>query len=266
MSLLRQYIAFGVSPLGLVAVLLILGLLLCLFRRYRNRGRRLLALGALLYAFYIFSPLAEILTRNLEKQYRPMLRPNPNLKIERVVILSDYGEESRSQLPVISLSEAGMSRIFEGIRLYRQIPGAKLIISGGVVRKGDRPIADIMATVAQQMGVPAADIIVERSSINTRTNLIHTKILIGSAPFILVTTASHLPRAMGVARKLEMNAVPAPAGIWALQNYPPQMTLRQWTKAILLGFSRPSHGRIVQLQRVSHEYVGMVWYRMQGWL
>ncbi len=265
MDLLRRFLEFSISPVGLISIVLLAGIFLGLFKGQRTNAKRLIGLGVVLYLVCLFSPLAEILIRSLEKQYPPLLRVDPALRIERVVILSHYAEEDPYQSVVSNVSEETLGRIAEGIRLYRQIPGAKLIVSGGVVHRGDRPIAEIMASLIQQLGIPAGDIILERGSLTTYQNVVHAKVLAGAAPFVLVTSASSMPRAMSVAHKLGANAVPAPACMWALHEFPREMTLREWVRAVLHGFAHPSHDRIAQLQIFSHEVLGMLWYRLRGW-
>jgi len=58
-------------------------------------------------------------------------------------------------LPVINkLGTETLSRMVESIRLYREIPDARLIVSGGIVRQKDGPIANLMAEFTTTMGYP----------------------------------------------------------------------------------------------------------------
>jgi len=84
-------------------------------------------------------------------------------------------------LPVINkLGTETLSRMVESIRLYREIPDARLIVSGGIVRQKDGPIANLMAEFTTTMGVPRQDIVVEGRSTTTSENLLEVKKL--SAP------------------------------------------------------------------------------------
>jgi len=93
-------------------------------------------------------------------------------------------------------------------------------------------LAKLMADFLRQTGVPAEDIIMEGKSRNTYENLAEVRKLVGSSPFILVTSACDQPRAVGVARKLQMNPLPAPACIWALQHYPAKMSVAQFGECL----------------------------------
>jgi uncharacterized SAM-binding protein YcdF (DUF218 family) len=261
-----QLIEFLTSPVGLVTIFFAAGFSFFPFKKLRRLGKKLLIASAGLIFIYVFSPISEILVWNLEKQYPSSPRIDSKTRVDRIVVLAGYAVESKSQIPVAEVSEETLRRISEGIRIYRQLPGAKLVIPGAPVNRGDRPISEIMASVMQELGVSKDDIIVETRSINTRTNLAHVNMLIGASPFILVTSACDLPRAMGVARKLKMNAIPAPAGAWTLREYRVSMNFREWIKAIAAGFANPSYERLGRLQWAYHEYVGIAWYRFRGWI
>ena len=168
-------------------------------------------------------------------------------------------------LPVTSqLSVETIARVVEGIRLYRQSPGARLILSGGVLRPMDAPLAKLMADFAKSLGVPERDIVLEASSTTTFENLLEVKKIVGAESFILVTSSGDLWRAMAVARKLDMKTLPAPAAIWSSRYYRPGMTWREliWKFADDLGY--PSTERLEYLQRAHHEYLGYFWYWIHG--
>ena len=157
-----------------------------------------------------------------------------------------------------------VGRLVEGVRLYHEVSGARLIVSGGVVNQGHEPLAKLMADFLRQIGVPAKDIVMEGKSRDTYENLAEVRKLVGASPFILVTSAFHLPRAIAVARKLQMNPLPAPACIWALQAYPEKMSIAQLASSFFTGFAYPSTARLARIQWVYHEYLGYVWYWLLG--
>jgi uncharacterized SAM-binding protein YcdF (DUF218 family) len=264
MDTLKRTVEVAISPLGIMSLFLVGGVILSLSGRRLRQGRRLLLSGVLLYLIFTFSPLAEILVRSLEKPFEPMLVPPAEPKIERIVVLSGYGEFHPAFPVTSSLSGETVGRMTEGIRLHRLLPGSRLIVSGGVVREGDGPIALLMADFARQLGVRGEDILIERSSSTTYENLLEVRKMVGSNPFVLVTSACDLRRASAVARKLGMVAIPAPACIWALQHYPASMNAGQWITSFLEGFVHPSPTRLTRIQWAYHEYAGYLWYRLLG--
>jgi uncharacterized SAM-binding protein YcdF (DUF218 family) len=162
------------------------------------------------------------------------------------------------------LTGESTQRMAEGIRLYRTIPGAKLVLSGGVPEGKVRAAAEIMADFARAMGVPDADIVIEGKSATTFENLAEVKKLVGTEPFILVTSSGHLRRATAVARKMGMAPRPAPAAMWAARYYPPGMSWGEWGARILEDLSYPTTARLGYLQMAFHEYLGYFWYWMLG--
>jgi uncharacterized SAM-binding protein YcdF (DUF218 family) len=263
MQILRL-LADILSPVGIMVALLAAGIVLH-FTRHRSRlGHRLLISGAVLYLVFLFVPLSEILILGLERQYPPMLVPPVSLKMDRIVVLSGYGEENPAFPVTSNVTEETVYCMAEGIRLYRLLPGAKLIFSGGVMRKGDKSVAGIMADFVHQMGVPRQDIVLEGNSLSTYENMVEVKKLVGSSSFILVTGASHMRRAVGVARKLQMSPLPAPARIRTSQNYPSGTRVVDYVGTFLRHSGHPSYERLSALQRAYHEYLGYFWYRVLG--
>jgi uncharacterized SAM-binding protein YcdF (DUF218 family) len=164
-------------------------------------------------------------------------------------------------LPVThKLNVESISRMVEGIRLYRELPGARLIVSGGILRRQDRPIADLLADFAKAMGVPNRDVVVEGLSTTTYENLLEVKKIVGSEPFILVTSSDHLRRAAAVARKLEMRPLPAPATVW-VDQYPAGLSWLRWAGMVKKDMSTE---RFSYLQRAHREFLGYLWYWILG--
>ena len=111
---------------------------------------------------------------------------------------------------------------------------------------------------------PDKDIVVEGLSTTTYENLLEVKKIIGSEPFILVTSSGELRRAVAVARKLDMTPFPAPAAIWAARYYPAGMSWMQLGWKLLEDVGYPRTDRFSYLQRAYHEYLGYAWYWMLG--
>jgi len=262
MTSLKGMLEACFSPIGLVAILFASGIVLNAFRRRSDIGFRLLWSGAGLFLVFLLTPLAEVLYANLEHPYPAML--NPGASVRTIVVLAESGEDFPF-LPVTNkLGAETISRMVESIRLYREIPDARLIVSGGIVRHKDRPIANLMAEFATAMGVAKQDIVVEGRSTTIYENLLEVNKIIGSAPFILVTSSGDLRRAVAVASKLGMKPLPAPAAIWAARNYPADMSWLRWIWKVFEGMAHPSTDRFSYLQRAFHEYVGYAWYWMLG--
>ena len=101
-----------------------------------------------------------------------------------------------------------------------------------------------MAQFAGAEGVPQEDLLTEEDSQDTYENLLEVQKMLGSKPFVLVTSAYHLPRAMAIARKLHMHAIAAPAQIYTLQHFPAHMSWWAWSERVAQSFLRPSLRRL----------------------
>ncbi len=262
MEILKRSIEVLFSPLGIMAFLTILGIVLGALKRSSRAGCKILVLAGLLFLIFLFSPLSHYLIWNLERQFPPMIAPPESPKIDRIVVLSGYAEENPA-LPITSkVGGTTICSIAEGLRLYRLMPGAKVLMSGGRIGPGDKSLAAMMADFIRQMGVPAGHILVEENSRNTYENLLEVRKLVQSKPFILVAAACDLRRAVAVAKKLGMNPLPAPSCIWTLGKGPkPGNTADQFVD-FFGGIRNPSSRNLTRLQWAYHEYIGFIWYRL----
>ena len=121
------------------------------------------------------------------------------------------GHVSDPRLPANSqISAAALGRVVEGVRLYKAIPGSKLLLSGGAVFD-PVPEAEVMAQIAGLLGVKPQDIRLESDSRDTAEEAEIIAKMIGREKFILVTSAAHMPRSMALFRKRGLQPIPAPA-------------------------------------------------------
>ena len=117
---------------------------------------------------------------------------------------------SDPRLPANSqISAAALERVVEGVRLYKTIPGSKLLLSGGRVFD-PVPEAEVMAQIAELLGVKSQDISLESDSRDTADQAVIIGKRIGRERFILVTSAAHMPRSMALFKKRGLQPIPAP--------------------------------------------------------
>ena len=107
--------------------------------------------------------------------------------------------------------------------------------------------------MAQSLGVPEEDIITLDKPKDTEEEAAAVKQAIGDTPFLLVTSASHLPRAMIFFQQAGLNPLPAPANQLAIDS-----PLNPWERAI------PSPAWLMHSDRASYETLGRVWQRLKG--
>jgi uncharacterized SAM-binding protein YcdF (DUF218 family) len=134
------------------------------------------------------------------------------------------------------------------ISLCRELSPCRLILSGGPPGQ-----AEAMRSVAMALGVRQAEIVLESNSRNTEEEGRFIAPTVGKAPFLLVTSASHMPRAMALLRKQGMNPIAAPTDYLAKQTEKPN-----------LADAFPGYYGLYEASRTVYEYLGLTWERLRG--
>ncbi len=237
----KQVVGAFATTLMFALLLLLAGGLL------RWRGRTRLG-GALLLVAIIglylcaTGPVANAILRPLESRY-PALGDEARPDIRYVVVLGS-GYAPRPGAPVTAALEAdGLARIIEGIRLLRQASSAQLIVSGGAAEPR-LASARGYARLAQSLGVEPARIIQLAVPRDTAEEAEQLAPLVGRQPFILVTSAYHMPRAMRLMQRAGLHPMPAPTAQLVLGG----TGLAAWL---------PRAGNLGKTDRALHEYLGL---------
>ena len=260
MFILKKIIAAFLYPLPLSILLSFLGLYFLWFTNRQKAGKILVSVGLIILTLFSYSIITNRFLRPLERKYDTFeikssfaVPETEDESMIKFVVVLGGGHTSDPELPPISqIGKDSLVRLIEGIRIYRKYPGAKLLLSGGAVFD---PIseAEIMARVAREIGVPERDIILESKSQDTRDEALFIKPIVGNEPFVLVTTASHIPRSMALFKKLGMNPIPSPIG----HSVKDRQGLSYYSFF-------PGTGSIRNAELAIHEYLGMTWAKLRG--
>ncbi|AFZ30544.1 YdcF family protein [Gloeocapsa sp. BRSZ] len=247
-------------PLGLACILIIFALI-TLWKKPRQASTALtIALVVLLLASNGW--VSRSLVRSLEFQNIPQQLPNA----DAIVVLGGATKPAFPPRPSVDLSEES-DRMFYAAQLYHQKKAPFVILSGGRIDwsgAGPSESAD-MAIIMQQLGVPESAIIQEPDSLNTYENAVNVKKILRSRQFnqvLLVTSAMHMPRSLAIFNKLKISAIPAPTDFLASGD---MQYISNSSEAALLNLL-PEAERLYQSTRALKEYVGLVVYRLRGWL
>ncbi len=211
MFLFKKIVSPFLFPLSVTLEVFLLGLVLLWFTRRQFGAKMLISVGVLGLALLGYGTVGDALLRPLEYRYPPLHRVDPGLHVKWVVVLGG-GAVSDLRLPSTSqIAESCLVRLVEGIRLHRMAPGSKLILSGGSAFD-PVPVAQVMADVARAVGANEGDLVLESASRDTAEEARLILKMVGADRFVLVTSASHMPRSMALFEKLGMNPIPAPTG------------------------------------------------------
>ena len=245
MHALKSFVHVLLTPLALALILAALGVIL---RGFRLRRAAVAMLVLALGVGYLGSTslVGDALLGPLERRYPPLeLDALPGDAAYVVVLGSGYAPGGH--LPVTAaLNEDGLARVVEGIRISRRLHDAHLVVSGGAV-PGDTPSAFGYAKLADDLGVDVPRSHVLSTPLDTGEEARAIAALIGRAPFILVTSAYHMPRAMRLMRQAGLDPIPAPTG--QRVDVPPIRGLR-----LLM----PTSSGLHKTELALHEYAGLL--------
>ncbi|WP_316976510.1 YdcF family protein [Shumkonia mesophila] len=241
------------APANVLFLLLAAGVLL-LWTRWRRLGRGLATLAVLLFMTITALPLGSWMIQQLEDRF-PMVSPLPP-KVDGIVVLggavNPWMTVERGQVALGDHAD----RLTEFAALARRYPEARLIFSGGTgsLTRQDIKEADIIAPLWEQIGLDGRRIVYENQSRNTYENAVLSFPLARPRPgetWIMVTSAFHMPRAVGCFRK---------AG-WTILPYPVDY---KTGRSFLSDFSLNPASRLMSLNAAAHEWLGLVFYRLTG--
>lgn len=159
------------------------------------------------------SPLGNALILPLEDRFPSYI--DDGTPIAGVVVLGgSFETEVTNVRGQMALNETGERLIALG-DLARRYPGAKIVYSGGgnEFTPDATPEATLVESTIGQLGIAPGRVIYERRSLNTFQNALYSKAL--AAPnwgkrWLVVTSAFHMPRAMGAFQAAGFKVVPYP--------------------------------------------------------
>ncbi len=254
MFLFKKLIAPFLMPVPFCLALLLAGLALVWFTRRQRAGKWLATAGAVALLLLGYGFVSSRLLATLERRHAPVVDvPAAAAGRVRWVVVLGGGSSADAGLPaVMRLSEGSLARLVEGIRIQRQLPEGKLLLSGGSVFGSD-PDSETMRALAVELGVDPAALDLDNVSPDTETQAEVVRARLGSEEFFLVTSASHMPRALALFRKAGTNPIPAPTHF-----------LTQKDRGFAPSDLFPSAGGLRRAEATVYEYLGLAWAKVRG--
>jgi len=250
-----------IYPTGATCILILLALIL------RNPRRQKILLGLAFCVLFLGGNrwVALGLAQSLEWRYLP---PREIPQADVIIILGG-GEHGQSYpRPIPEIGEAG-DRLIYAAWLYRQGAAPMVLFTGGAIEwlSADDRLWEGLDTLLGLMGVPADALLLETQSRNTYENALECKAILdekGLRRAILVTSAVHMPRAVAIFRQQGMDVIPAPVDYSVTQAEWIQFREASLSSHIL--FLMPSSESLEITSRVLKEYLGILVYKLRGWL
>ena len=244
-----------VLPTNFLIVLGVVGALLTA-TRWARAGRRIMIAAVLLLAVAAFSPLGNLLLYPLENRFPPADAAQ-GAPPDGIVVLGGSIDADLSIAHGTPVVTSASDRIVAAAALAHKYPNARVVFSGGSssLISNEQREADYAATLFESLGIDKTRLIMDRDSRNTYENAVFSRKL--AAPkagerWLLVTSAFHMPRAIGLFRKVGFAVEPYPVD-WRVGR---GVDVFAFTQFSLDGLLRTDIG--------VREWLGLVVYRLRG--
>jgi uncharacterized SAM-binding protein YcdF (DUF218 family) len=239
----KKIITFFVEPLGLILTLASIGLYF-LYKSSYTKAKIFLSFSLLLLILLSYPPVGNFLIQQLESQYSKYDYKDDDIAYIHVL---GSGHYENDKWPLSSqIDNASLRRAIEGIIIYKKLnkQNAKLIFTGYTGFDNDIPNAEINASIARIAGIGKQNMLINGEPKDTKEEANFAKSILGDKVFILVTSASHMPRAMKLFKGVGLNPIAAPTDF------------RGKDKPLL---SVPNISSFEKSRIAIHEYLGITW-------
>lgn len=245
--IISKILAFALKPLLWIVFFLLWGI----FRK--NKKPLLIALALILFFGNNF-----IINSILLKWEYPINENQIEFPIETAIVLggfSSYNEkEDRIEF------QAAADRLVQAIRLYQEGKINRILISGGTGSLVDKQLeADYSAAFLKRLQIDSSCIYVENRSKNTYQNLVFSKQLLEEnqleGPYLLITSASHMRRAIAIAKKQNIEVIPFPVDYYSGE-----------TKFYFDHLFIPDNDALLKWDILLHEWFGFLAYKFSGYV
>ncbi|MDI3260182.1 MAG: YdcF family protein [Sinobacteraceae bacterium] len=248
------YLSKAVWALLSPGSLLLFALLAALLwhRRRPRLARAALGLATLALGLLSLCPAAHWVLTPLERRFP---RPELPATVDGIVVLGGAIDMERTLAPDLPELNDAADRLTAFLALARRYPGARLVYSGGsgLVRAPQAREADAARALLSTLGLDPARVLWERYSRNTWENALYAKQLADPRPgetWLLVTSAWHMPRAVGCFRKAGWNVLPYPVDDWGSDA-------GDW-------FKFDAHWQLYAVATGEREWLGLLAYHLLG--
>jgi len=251
--ILSKTVGFLFVPSNLLILAGLAGLAL-MATRWRRAGARIAIASLVLLLALSVLPVGRLLANKLENRFPPW-DASRGAPTGIVVLGGAIDPDLSADRGELNLGGAA-ARVIAIAKLARQFPQARIIYSSGnaALFPGGRPEADFVYPLLDDFNVPRSRVTLETRSRNTAENAAYSKEIAQPKPgerWLLVTSAIHMPRAVGCFRRVG----------FPVEAYPVDWTTLMQPKL------RPSLSPVASLMRLddaAHEWEGLLAYWLTG--
>jgi uncharacterized SAM-binding protein YcdF (DUF218 family) len=250
---ISQLLGMVLRPSTFLLLLSLGGLVLC-WVGWRSWGRRALTVGILAMAMVELLPVGGWALRPLENRFPPVA--DPPAHVDGIIVLGGALSPRRMRAHGIPSLNWAAERMTAAVGLALRYPTARLVFTGGLGVGDTHPTteADVARALFTQLGLPPDRAIYESKSRTTYENAVLSRKLVDPKPgetWILVTSASHMPRSVGAFRRAGWPVLAWPVGYKSI----PELEL-----SVLPPFGE----ELEELDLAAHEWGGLLGYYLTG--
>lgn len=251
---LSKVLGFVLQPSNAVALLCFAGVVL-LVLGWQRAGTRTVAAGVAGLLLFGFTPVGNVLLLTLSERFPAWQTTGP--APDGIIVLGGAIDPDISAKRGTVAFGSSAGRIVAMLDLARRFPDAKIVFSGGnanLLTPG-APEAEFAGRLLRDFGIEAHRVTLEARSRTTDENARFSRDLLAPKAgerWLLVTSAFHMPRAIGAFR----------AAGFAVEAYPVDWRTRGWADAAW-PVARLSLG-LARSDAAVHEWIGLLAYRLTG--
>ncbi len=246
-----ELVKTGLSGIFVITILFSAGMLLLLLRKQEKLTRYLLGITLILLWLLSFRPFSTFLIWSLESRYQPIINFKGYEDVEYIVVLSAWNNNNRGISYTSRLGYRSALRVLEAHRIYLHLDHSKIILSG---REGD---TKLLGELLMALGVPAGKITADHSE-DTWESAASLKTLLSNHRFILVTSATHMPRSMDCFTWQGLRPIPSPA------DYLCGYGKHRFPVGRALSYYLPNTDSFMESSAAFYEYLGLIWYHVRA--
>jgi uncharacterized SAM-binding protein YcdF (DUF218 family) len=251
---LSKTLGYLLLPTNFLIAIGVIGAVL-MATRFASLGRKLVIVSVLLLVICGLSPLGKVLLYPLEQRFPQWdaTRGAP----DGIIVLGASIDADLSVAHNMPVVRGAPDRIIVAAALARRYPNARMVFSGGSANlvSNDAREADFAGAIFESLGVDKSRLIMERESRNTQENAEFSKALVKPKErerWVLVTSAFHMPRSVGLFRKAGFAVEPCPVD-WRVGG---SDDLTAFSNAVVEGLARTD--------LAVREWIGLIAYRLTG--
>ena len=258
---LYKLVKFAVYPYTWLALLIgaVTVLVFLPYSAAHRRWLRILTVSTLSIAWFLGTPLVSTIAAGfLESRSQPFDRAT-TMHYNAIVVLGAGALGKGSLRPADQLTGLSMQRTLCGADLFADGRASRLLLSGGdakIFGEGPKEAVE-MKQFAIRVGVPENAILLDDRARTTYESAVGVKRVLSPGSVLLVTSASHMPRAAALFRKQGFDVTPAPCN-YIVRDWPDV-----WSDLDLFDFI-PRIDGFYESSAILTEVVGLIAYWAAG--